>query len=372
MGNELTPDILHEGQYDEQALATFREKYQSFETLDSYQEQLAELFEIKNPGNQSETDLQNFISERSTKLHGSWIAYSWSKKLVHSLNKDDYFSIRTNRNQFLIRADEQQELQQWTVAIAGLSVGNSIARALDASAVAGRLTLADRDKFSLSNLNRVNINLTDIDQPKLNVTAQQIYNLNPYANLELFPAGVSTENISDFFRADKLVVFDEIDDFEMKVRLRLSAKDKKVPLLMMTNLGDNVLIDIERYDQEDAQPFHGQAAQAIDSIMAGNLSEEDKKRYAAQLVGIENVPTRALESLGAMGKQLVGRPQLYNTVAISAGLAVFLTRQIILEPTTIKSGRHLFSIRQMMSLARDDLDMSETRQNILNLMRQAR
>ena len=74
--------------------------------------------------------------------------------------------------------------------------------------------------------------------------------------------------------------------------------------------------------------------------MAGEISEEDIKRYAVQIVGRENVPPRAMESLKEINKTLVGRPQLLSTVIIGSGVAAYLAREIALG-NKVKSGRRL-------------------------------
>ena len=44
----------------------------------------------------------------------------------------------------------------------------------------------------------------------------------------------------------------------MKVALREAARLARVPVVMLANLGDNVLVDIERYDLEPDLPiFNG-------------------------------------------------------------------------------------------------------------------
>lgn len=368
MGQEMNePDILVEGSYNQNDVVNFKQKYPGYLISDLFEDQLRELFEITSPNLvNSEAEYMKFRAERGGKhpeLKGSWVAYTWLKMVLHILNEADYFQVRTNRNKNLLSEEESNLLQQYTVGIAGLSVGNSIARALAYGSVCGKLVLADKDIFSLSNMNRVNIGMADLGKQKTYVTARQIYEINPYARIHEMPKGISVDNLDEFFISDKFIAFDEIDDFEMKVRLRIAAKEKKAVVIMMTSLGDNVLVDVERHDKHQVAPFNGKADSVIGDILSGQLSDSDKKRYAVQLIGIENVPTKALQSLGQMGKTLVGRPQLFSSISISAGLASFIVRQIGLAD--LSSGRYLLSVSDIFKLGRSDLDMSPAREEIL-------
>ena len=65
------------------------------------------------------------------------------------------------------------------------------------------------------------------------------------------------------------------------------------------------------------------------------------------MVGRDNVPKRAVESIKEIGKTLVGRPQLMNTVTVASGIALFLARKIALGEK-IKSGRILFKFDDLL------------------------
>ena len=211
--------IFAEGSYSQKDIDDFRAKNPGVKVKELYDQQLAELFQIQHPNitsGMAPKTYQKFLSSKGGPARGSWVFYPWSNQLLHILNEVDYFALRTNRNQYLISEDEQRKMQEYEVGVAGLSVGNSIATALSYSATCGSIRLADIDNFSTSNLNRVRIVTGDIDQSKLDVTARQIYEANPYAKLKVFTQGISSQNLSEFVTSGKYIVFDEIDDFEMK------------------------------------------------------------------------------------------------------------------------------------------------------------
>ncbi|HEY5550137.1 MAG TPA: ThiF family adenylyltransferase [Candidatus Saccharimonadales bacterium] len=374
MGKELkTPLIFPEGLYSQHDIAKFRSQNPEIEILDIYEEQLTELFEILHPNLDPESSneiYQRFLKTKIGSEKGSWVFYPWSGRLLHILNEANFFALRTNRNQHLITKDEQQKLQEFSVGVLGLSVGGSMAVALAYSAACGELRLSDKDTFSTSNMNRVRVRVGDVGQSKLDVTMRQIYEANPYAKLKGFDEGVSKENIADFIADGKFILLEEIDDFDMKIRVRLEAAKRRVPVVMLTNLGDNVLVDIERYDLQDKlKPFNGMVDnKIIEAILNGQLSEEEKKGYAVQIVGTAHVPTRALESVRDIGRSLVGRPQLYSSVAISGGLATYIVRQIALG-AHMPTGRYFYSLADVFKQPRLDLQLNDKRRQILKMLK---
>ena len=110
------------------------------------------------------------------------------------------------------------------------------------------LKLSEFDTLETTNLNRIRAGLQDIGSPKIEITAQQIYELNPYANLTTYSEGLKKDNLRSFLRGKiKLdLVFEIIDDFEMKILLRKKAKDFGVPVIMLASVHAKVIIDIER------------------------------------------------------------------------------------------------------------------------------
>jgi hypothetical protein len=374
MGKEVTaPQIFAEGKYTARQIADFKRKNPGVDIVDIYAEQLDELFEIMHPNLDSDSSpklYQEFVAARQGSEKGSWVFLPWSGKFVHMLNEADFLALRTNRNQYLITSDEQQRMQQYTVGVLGLSVGGSMALALSYSAAAGRLKLADKDVFSTSNMNRVRIAVDDIGRPKLEVAVRDIYEANPYAKLDMFEDGVTKDNLPRFVESEKFILLEEIDDFEMKVRVRLEAKKQRVPVVMFTNLGDNILIDVERYDLEpELSPFNGTVDGVVQDILSGSqISEEDKKHYAVQIVGAEHVPTRALESVRDIGRTLAGRPQLYSSVAISGGLAAYVVRRIALGES-LPTGRYFHSFADIFGQPKLDLELTPARRGMLQAMK---
>lgn len=338
-------------------LKRFKKNNRIWKVHDIYESQLSELFEVNYPQLLNSPNFgrlkDKFVDRK--KNEGEWIYFPWSGQLIHSVNRKDYYLLRTNRNRNLITKEEQKKLNDFAIGVVGLSVGGNIAVSLAYQGIADSMKLADFDSLETTNLNRVRAGIHQIGLPKTDLIAQQIYEINPYANLKLYPKGLTKGNLDDFVNGNPKpkLIFEIIDDFEMKIRLRLKAKSKGIAVVMLTNLGDSILVDIERYDLDrKLSLFNGLLGKIPEEILGKPISESDKIKYAVEIVGKKNIPQKALQSLSEINKTLVGRPQLSSTVIAASGIASFLTRRLALGQS-LPSGRQLISLDKILNLGYD-------------------
>ncbi len=364
------PTVLLPGRFTIDEVDILRNK--AYKVVDIYEHQLRELYRTKNPDGMNNEDFDKFsLMHGLSDTSGAWAYLPWNKTLLHSLPPNDLYLLRTNRNKNLITDEEQQKLANTTVGIAGMSVGAGIALALAHSGISTSIKIADFDTLDTSNLNRLRESILSVGESKVDLVARHIYELDPYLNVWEFSKGLDEHNISSFFKEPTLsIVIDEIDDFKMKVKLRLEAKKYHVPLLMFTSLGDNILIDVERYDLDlDLLPFHGLIGDISEEILRKDLlTIEDIKKYSVQVVGSEYIPNRALESVMEMGKTLVGRPQLYGTIAVDGGIATYVVRQLVLNNQFV-SGRYFVKFADLLNLASTDFTETTERQELIKKLR---
>lgn len=366
-----SPIILIEGKYSEKDLNNLKEEYKIWQINDIYKLQLGELFEILNPDILQSKDFskkqKEFVNAKVKKKNsGNWIYLPWDGHLIHCLNENDYFLLRTNRNKLLITQEEQEKLNKACVGLVGLSIGSHFALSLTYSGIANSMKLAEFDAISTSNLNRIRAGIKDINVPKLDFISQEIYGLNPYADLSLFKNGLNDSNLGSFFNKGKKlnVIFEAIDDFEMKIKVRIEARKQRVPVIMLTNLGDNLLIDVERYDMDSKLIlFNGLIGDTPEEILNSKITEEKKIKFAVNIVGKEHLSERIMETLLEINKTLVGRPQLFSTVSVGGGFAAYLARKLILEQG-LKSGRYFVSFDQFISRSNNSKLLKSKDQNL--------
>lgn len=366
------PTILTEGQYEDKDVEALKAGAWKFQ--DIYTSQLTELFEINHPNLIRTPDFEvqkdAFIKQQldSGESRGNYVFYPWSGLVMRMVAAADLKTLRTNRTNNLITPEEQNKLGGFTAGVAGLSFGNGIALALVYTGISDTIKIADSDIFETTNLNRVRVGLPSVGQDKTAVTAQNIYEINPYADVQVFNSGLTNDNLDDFVNGtNKLnIVFDVVDDFSVKVKLRLAAKKARIPVVMLTSLEDSILVDVERFDQDpDAEIFHGLLGDVTDDLLNKKMSEQDKAKYAMAIVGPQHVSYRNLLSLADVGHKLVSRPHLYGTVSIVCGLASYIAKRIALDEDMPSMRKHV-KFNEVLNIADNKDDTPEAREKILS------
>lgn len=338
---------------------------------DIYAAQAAELAGVRLPGG-SAAEREEFAAQYAAAEPGAWSYYPWRNIALRTLGPAALFELRTNRNRNLVTRPEQAVLRRAHVAIAGLSVGSNVLAALVRHGIGSTFSLADHDDLATTNLNRTQGGLLDVGVAKCQLAARAVWELDPFAACVLYEEALDDQTVSSFVAASD-VVFDEVDDFRVKVQLRVMAQRHGKPLLMATNLGDTVLIDVERWDDpgDDLEPFNGQLdGVSLPDLMRTGLSPADESRFAAQVIGIGNVPLRALESLPLVGRELAGRPQVASTASMAAGAAAMAARSVLLG-APLRSGRYRLSLTEALGLPGDQ-GSADQRAAIMAQLRPAR
>lgn len=128
------------------------------------------------------------------------------------------------RNLGWVTAEEQRRLRGKCVSIAGLGGVGGVHLLTLVRLGIGRFRLAEFDTFELVNFNRqVGAAVNALDRPKLEVMAEMARDINPSVELELFPEGVTAENVDSFLQGADLFA-DGLDFFAFAVRELVFAK----------------------------------------------------------------------------------------------------------------------------------------------------
>lgn len=305
--------------------------------LDTITDQLEDLFLIRNPRfkfdqNYAE-DLERFIAPHRTNgtfhAYGEWFYYPWSTTLAHVLPETEWQEMRTARNRDLITEEEQRRFAAIPVGIAGLSVGSHVALTLVMMGGANTLVLADPDEVGPSNLNRIRATMLDIGVNKAEHAARAIWEVNPYANITVLTEGITETSIGAFFDEKKIgILIEETDKLDLKIRLREEARKRKIPVVMGTDNGDGIIIDVERYDfHADLQLFNGVVGN-VSSEAFRNFPPQDLPKLATRIAGPEFAAPRMKDSILRVGKTLYSWPQLGDAAALCGVVIAYIVRRI--------------------------------------------
>lgn len=324
------------------------------EVLDTVAGSLKELFFIRNPQfkktmKEAQEPLAKFLEENKN-LETVWIYFSWLNKLIHTVPEEIYFELRTARNKNIITESEQENYRNAKIGITGLSIGSNVILTLVFTGGPKFMKITDFDDIEISNLNRMRAGLPDVLSNKTHTIAKQVFEVDPFAELELWDKGVSKENLEEFILGDKNknaprvdIFIEEMDSLELKILSRFICRENKVPVLMATDNGDNIILDVERYDIEPERPIlHG---------LIGDIKPEDFKtmnyeewlKLATKIVGYDNLTDRMKESLKEIGKTIAGVPQLGSTASVGAAAVVLCVRKIA-NKQYLPSGRYFINI----------------------------
>ncbi len=301
-------------------------------TFDRLEQQLQDLVQMRNPqcqldANETQERVSDHLGQIPKAKYGRWVFFPWSGSLVHLLPPAEFIEVRLDRNRNRITREEQARLAKLSVGIVGLSVGNAIARTLALEGACGRFKLADFDHLDLSNLNRLQASVADLGLNKAVLAARQIFELNPYADVALFPNGVNEANLDEFLVGNPALhlLIEECDSLDIKVRLRERARELRLPVLMHTS--DRGMLDLERFDLEPERPlFHGLAGR-LDARQLKGLSTEEKVAPVLDILGAETMSARMAASLVEVGRTLKTWPQLGADVELGGATIAAAVRR---------------------------------------------
>ena len=306
--------------------------------MDSF---LEEIYAIRHPecvrtGIPPE-DLEKYLATlagvgEERKEFGVWVWYPWKSLLIHVLPEPLHTELRTSRNRNLITASEQQRYYESYIGVMGLSVGNAVVASLVHTGGAKHLRIADHDRLSGSNLNRIRTGLDSVGLPKCTIALREIYLVNPFADVTVYGEGIRGDNLDRFLTVPKHldVVIDEMDSLYLKIRLRLRARELGIPVIMAADNGDGIVVDIERYDLDTSLPImHGQVPEAELLRITPDISRPEAARIITSWVKPENVSGRMKDSLLELGKSLYTWPQLGNAAFMAGSVLSYIVRKIV-------------------------------------------
>jgi len=315
----------------------FSARLKSAVIIDRFPELLEDLFLIRNPRfkfiKDYAAELAQFTAAyaggRALEERGEWFYFPWNRTLVHYLPEDEHQEIRTARNRNIITADEQRALYDLKVGYAGLSVGSHGLATFALMGGAKKVHIADPDAVSPSNLNRIRYTYVDVGRKKCDLAREFIYQLNPYSEVRVFEDGVTEDTMDAFFDGIDVLV-EETDNLEMKIRLRLEARSRRIPVIMATDNGDNIIFECERFDLDPkAQLFNGAIGDiTIDEFRS--FPPQDLPKLATKIAGANLVTERMMLSLPEVGRTIYSWPQLGDAATLSGVAIAYALKRLAL------------------------------------------
>ncbi|NMO01209.1 thiamine biosynthesis protein ThiF [Gordonia sp. TBRC 11910] len=284
--------------------------------------------------------------DATVEAHSSYAIYPWRRTIVRLPESDIFYRLKSARNRHLLTYAEQEAWQHATIAVAGLSVGSA---ALIACGLTGarKFHVADPDDLAITNLNRLAGSVCDLGRSKLELARRRLLEADPYTALTAFAQGYAPDIAAAFLGTDAdavQVVIEEIDDVAMKIDMRRRARAAGIPVVSATDIGDNVVLDIERFDLDPAYPiFHGRGENFAD----GDADDPTQRlSMAAAIVGDSLTPRMAF-SASQINRSISSWPQLGSTAQMAGALAATAARMIVCRGA-VPSGRYHIEVDRIL------------------------
>ncbi|MSU74897.1 MAG: hypothetical protein EXS55_00045 [Candidatus Magasanikbacteria bacterium] len=192
----------------------------------------------------------------------------------HTVAVTSSSTLLTDKNKKLSWAEVREKLSTTVVAVAGCSVGSSVIHSLVMDMRPSNIKVADKSLYKMENINRVRLGYfemvksqaeraSEVDlalKNKARVVAEQIYAMDPYMNVFVYDEGVTLDNVKEFFDGREGepttdIVVEEVDDPRVKLFIREEARKRKLPVVMVTDIGSAVQLDVCRFDQDQTLPL---------------------------------------------------------------------------------------------------------------------
>jgi hypothetical protein len=313
-----------------------KNKYVTF--IDAFSHQLKELVFIKNHQligeDKEDTFKSKFFKEFVQKNNDNFthVYFPWNHTLTKIIKKADYLVLKTNRNRDLITEEEQKKLSNYRIGVFGMSVGSNIAFVLTQAGISNEITIADFDNLDTTNLNRILAGVHQVGLNKTIIASRRIYEDNPFAKVNLFPKGINSKDLESLLKNKKLdCIVEEIDDIAMKIETRFLAIKYKIPVVMITDNGDGVVLHIERYDLGYKNIFNKPV-----SYWSKLKINKPTKEQAGNIImndivgGIDKVDPRMIKSVKkVLNKELVSWSQLGSAAIFGGVITTFVIKEII-------------------------------------------
>ena len=160
------------------------------------------------------------------------------------------------RTALLLGDEKLNTLQQANVLVVGLGGVGAYAAEMIARAGVGRMTIADADSVSESNINRQLIALhSTIGEQKADLMAARLRDINPEIELTVVNSFIKDDETDSLLDSDRFdYIVDAIDTLSPKLALIKGALDRNIPLV--SSMGAGAKTDPTKMEIADIAKTH--------------------------------------------------------------------------------------------------------------------
>ena len=236
-------------------------------------------------------------------------------------------------------AEIRERLERAVVGFVGVSVGGNLLEGWLREARPRRVKVADPDWVELTNLNRgERMSLRHVVAPrsarfdpanpydvprvaKAEYIAYEQQLVDPYLTVDVYPEGITRENVHRFFAGDGEeppidILVEEMDNLDLKVLVRQVARERGVDVIMMSDFGHQAHLMWQPFSERRDEPLglraddasllraleatkHGGRARVFEFVATLCGADFASDQFAAWIAGEGEQPTGSLPQSGA-------------------------------------------------------------------------
>src|ERR1700690_73051 len=228
-----------------------------------------------------------------------------------------------SRNLGLVNPAEQEILRKSRVAVAGLGGVGGVHLTTLARMGIGKFRIADFDTYEIHNFNRqAGAVMSTLNQPKVDVMAKMVHDINPAAQVECYTEGVSRENVARYLQ-DVDIAIDGLDFSAVEIRdvFYAEAYRQGIPVVAVGPVGCSAACLVFMPGGMSWQAY-----------FAMNLAKSDFERYVLFIIGTApaglHMPYIDRQYVDLAAKR---GPSLALAVQLCAGMAAAETLKLLLK-----------------------------------------
>ncbi|WP_075341692.1 HesA/MoeB/ThiF family protein [Tenacibaculum agarivorans] len=147
------------------------------------------------------------------------------------------------RNRLYISDQEQQQIKDYSIILAGSGIGSIIAECALRLGFE-RITIIDGDQVELSNLNRQNYTEEDITRDKVEAIKDRLLAINSEATITVFDEFITENNIRGCIEGHQIAI--NALDFSSEIPLLFDqiCQENNIPVIHPYNLGWGGLVTV--------------------------------------------------------------------------------------------------------------------------------
>ncbi len=254
-------------------------------------------------GQDPEHPKESYLMNRYKSFNDTWensrvVEFTWEEgiKRYERIPVEEEYHWLVHLSDSIIIPDEAREaLPKKRIAFAGAGVGSSLIEGA-VRAGAKNITVADGGAILYHDLNRLQApDITTVGDNHAADAIKKAYKANPYIDAQCYTQNITPDGKNgtvsiDTFLNGSDIVFEEIDNLQMKILIREAALARGIPVIMATDVGMGTIIDYQHLKPGDSTDliFPGLTRDEYNRIKSGErLTFEESTDFAVKMVGEE-------------------------------------------------------------------------------------